>query len=196
MKPENLLIDSAGYLKLTDFGFAKRIPRSSRSYTLCGTPEYLAPEIVNQSGHGTAVDWWAIGVFIFEMVAGFPPFHNDDRITMFRSICSAQYKVPDYFSPELKDIISKFLTRSPAQRLGGSHNSIVEIKRHPWFADFDWDGLMQRTLRAPFVPNIVLPRGRSIVPQTTNSAVAIKGEKSKAATPNNRYESTGLFEDF
>ena len=98
LKPENLLIDIAGYLKITDFGFAKRIPGSGRSHTLCGTPEYLAPELVTQSGHGRAVDWWAVGVLIYEMVAGMPPFHQEDRVAMFRAICTTQYTMPAHFS--------------------------------------------------------------------------------------------------
>lgn len=92
-------MDTAGYLKITDFGFAKRIPAGSRSYTLCGTPEYLAPELVTQSGHNRYVDWWAFGVLVYEMVAGFPPFHQEDRVTMFKAICEQKYHMPEHFSP-------------------------------------------------------------------------------------------------
>jgi len=99
LKPENLLLDTAGYLKITDFGFAKRISQGSRSYTLCGTPEYLAPELVTQNGHSKAVDWWALGVLIYEMVAGYPPFHQEDRVAMFKAICGAQFRLPEHFSP-------------------------------------------------------------------------------------------------
>jgi cGMP-dependent protein kinase len=98
LKPENLLIDTQGYLKITDFGFAKKIPPNGKTYTLCGTPEYLAPELVTQSGHSRAVDWWAVGVLIYEMVAGYPPFYQEDRVAMFRAICSTDFKFPSHFS--------------------------------------------------------------------------------------------------
>lgn len=79
LKPENLLIDANGYLKITDFGFAKKLPAGSKTYTLCGTPEYLAPEVILQEGHNRAADWWTVGVLIFELVAGLPPFYDQDR---------------------------------------------------------------------------------------------------------------------
>lgn len=98
LKPENLLFDSSGYLVLTDFGFAKRIIKGSKSYTMCGTPEYIAPEIIAQSGHTGAVDWWALGVLIYEMVAGTPPFQDEDRVALFEAITSLDYQMPRYFS--------------------------------------------------------------------------------------------------
>lgn len=98
LKPENLLFDSSGYLVLTDFGFAKRIVKGSKSYTMCGTPEYIAPEIIAQSGHTGAVDWWALGVLIYEMVAGTPPFQDEDRVALFEAITSLDYQMPGYFS--------------------------------------------------------------------------------------------------
>jgi serine/threonine protein kinase len=79
LKPENLLIDTKGYIKITDFGFAKKIAPGSKTYTLCGTPEYLAPEVILQQGHDRAADWWTLGILIFELVAGMPPFYDKDR---------------------------------------------------------------------------------------------------------------------
>eukprot|EP00887_Chlorella_sp_A99_P000268 scaffold13.g268.t1 len=119
LKPENLLLDTSGYLKVTDFGFAKKIPGTGKSYTLCGTPEYLSPELVSQAGHGRAVDWWAVGVLVFEMVAGHPPFYQEDRVAMFRAICNAQYAIPAHFSRVTgPDDISHFEVPSgnPAKR--------------------------------------------------------------------------------
>lgn len=99
LKPENLLIDATnGYLKLADFGFAKRMGPGHRSYTLCGTPEYLAPELVTSAGHGPAVDWWSLGVLAYELIAGKPPFGGGSRVSMFKSICAADYEFPDTFS--------------------------------------------------------------------------------------------------
>ncbi len=150
LKPENILLDVAGYAMLTDFGFAKVIERGKRSFTLCGTPEYLAPETVLQAGHTHAVDYWALGILIFEMVAGKPPFSDDDRMTLFRSITSVAYKMPSYFSDDLKDLISKLLVKTPGKRLGVS--SISSLKSHPWFAGLDWCALAARDLRAPYIP--------------------------------------------
>lgn len=99
LKPENLLMESNGYLALADFGFSKKISKGSRTYTVCGTPEYLAPEIIQQSGHNLSVDWWSLGVLIYEMVAGRPPFRHEDRVTMFRAICDVNFSMPEHFSP-------------------------------------------------------------------------------------------------
>ena len=152
LKPENILLDVAGYAMLTDFGFAKVIERGKKSFTMCGTPEYLAPETVLQTGHTHAVDIWALGVLIFEMVAGKPPFCDDDRMALFRSITSLEYRMPSYFSADLKDLISKLLVKTPGKRLGVT--SISNLKSHPWFADLDWCALAARDLRAPFIPPI------------------------------------------
>jgi serine/threonine protein kinase len=187
LKPENLLLDSAGYLKITDFGFAKRISSTSKSYTLCGTPEYLAPELVTQVGHTRAVDWWAVGVLVYEMVAGFPPFHQEDRVTMFRAICAAQYTMPSHFSPELQDLISRLLVKVPNRRLGYAPGGITEVKRHPWFAGFDWDALAQRKLKPPFVPKISSSDDAS---NFQGDAVISKRQGDDA------YVSMGAFKDF
>ncbi|GAB4820005.1 hypothetical protein N2152v2_007051 [Parachlorella kessleri] len=187
LKPENLLIETNGYLKITDFGFAKRIPAGGKSYTLCGTPEYLAPELVTQSGHSKAVDWWAVGVLIFEMVAGHPPFFQEDRVTMFRAICNTQYTLPAHFSKELKDLIRRLLVRVPSRRLGCAQGGATELKQHPWFKGFDWEALAQRKLQAPYIPKVSGPADASNfdVPQTAR-------DKPQTA----RYQSTGLFADF
>ena len=189
LKPENLLIDSAGYLKITDFGFAKRIPPGTRSYTLCGTPEYLAPELVTQSGHSRAVDWWAVGVLIYEMVAGFPPFNQDDRVAMFRAICNSQFRMPEHFSPEIQDLIRSLLVKIPNRRLGCMQGGTAEVKRHSWFHGFDWEALAQRKIPAPFVPRVSSPEDAS---NFESSAANAHGDKTPAA----RYQSTGVFKDF
>ncbi|KAI7838861.1 hypothetical protein COHA_007362 [Chlorella ohadii] len=187
LKPENLLLDTQGYLKITDFGFAKKIPQNGKTYTLCGTPEYLAPELVTQSGHSRAVDWWAVGVLIYEMVAGYPPFYQEDRVAMFRAICSTDFKYPAHFSKELRDLVKRLLVRSTARRLGCTSGGATEVKQHPWFKGFDWDALTQRKLKAPYVPKVSGPADASNfdAAQNTNSA-----------TRNSRYISTGVFKDF
>ncbi|KAA6429168.1 MAG: cGMP-dependent kinase, partial [Trebouxia sp. A1-2] len=157
LKPENLLLDSNGYLKMADFGFAKRLAPGMKTFTLCGTPEYLAPELVTQTGHARPVDWWAAGVLIFEMAAGYPPFYNEDRVAMFRNICQVKYTCPPHFSKELRDLVKRLLTHSPSQRLGSLKGGALDVKAHPWFKDFDWESFEKQTMPAPYIPKVSSP---------------------------------------
>lgn len=107
LKPENLLIDKDGYLKLTDFGFAKIV--KSRTYTLCGTPEYLAPEILTNKGHGKGVDWWTLGVLLYEMVAGIDPFNDDDPMGIYKKILKGVVRFPKKFSKDARSLVKHLL---------------------------------------------------------------------------------------
>ena len=112
LKPENLLIDRNGHLKITDFGFAKEV-LEHRTYTLCGTPDYLAPEIILNKGHGKPVDWWALGVLMFEMVAGFPPFNDDEPWGTYQKILNGKFDFPPHFGRSLRDLIKvRLLSRA------------------------------------------------------------------------------------
>lgn len=150
LKPENLLLEENGYLKLADFGFAKNI-KSGKSYTMCGTPEYLAPELVLQSGHNQAVDWWAVGILLYEILCGRTPF-ADTQSRMFRKICDATPKFPKEVSAPARDLMRKLLSPVPATRLGMLRGGVQDIKKHPWFAGFDWNGLQRRQLSPPYTP--------------------------------------------
>ncbi|KFM26059.1 cAMP-dependent protein kinase catalytic subunit alpha [Auxenochlorella protothecoides] len=188
LKPENLLLDGRGYLRLADFGFAKRIAPGSRSYTLCGTPEYLAPEILMQSGHGLPVDWWALGVLLYEMVAWTPPFHQEERAVMFRAICSANYTMPAYFSKDLKDLIRRLLNKQPSRRLGTVQGGVSDIRKHPWFAGFDWSALVSQRMPAPFVPKVQGPEDMAHFEAGQEVAHKLLGS--------GRHVSVGTFADF
>uniref|UniRef100_A0A0A9Z0P5 cAMP-dependent protein kinase catalytic subunit beta n=1 Tax=Lygus hesperus TaxID=30085 RepID=A0A0A9Z0P5_LYGHE len=157
LKPENLLLDSEGYVKITDFGLSKYIP-SGRTHTLCGTSHYLAPEIINGSGHGKAVDFWCLGVLIYEMLIGYPPFYipgeRSDHTKLYRRITCGNFQSSNVFSPDAWDLICRLLQLKPYHRLGTGASGFSRLKKHPWFLGFDWARLVTRTLRAPIIPYI------------------------------------------
>eukprot|EP00924_Labyrinthula_sp_SR-Ha-C_P003562 maker-scaffold_53-snap-gene-1.1-mRNA-1 protein AED:0.07 eAED:0.07 QI:0/1/0.5/1/1/1/2/172/868 len=155
LKPENLMIDAEGYIKVVDFGFAKRVRQ--KTYTLCGTPEYLAPELVLQKGHNRAVDYWAIGVLIYEMLTGGSPFadpRRNDHITICRNIVRLRYDFPRTFPKHAKNIVQRLLQRHPHERLGMERDGSNEMKKHEWFKELDWVQLRARELQTPWKPNL------------------------------------------
>ena len=154
LKPENLLIDGKGYVKVADFGFAKRLLPGEKTYTLCGTPEYMSPELYRQSGHNKAVDWWALGVLIYEMVVGAPPFYspNADSTDQMRRILAAKYSFPEGVSPAFKDVVRRFLSVNAVHRLGSLKGGVKDVKLHPWFKSTDWIAMTRREGKPPFVP--------------------------------------------
>lgn len=159
IKPENILMGEDGYLYLADFGLAKTVKKGDLATTFCGTPEYLAPEIVQEKGHDHAVDWWACGVLIYEMIVGFPPFYHQNQKTMYDLIEKYPVRFPDPIkhgipmSDEAKDIILQLLEKDPKKRLGYS-KGIEEIIKHEWFQDIDIDKLLNKELKAPFIPKL------------------------------------------
>ena len=160
LKPENLLLDSKGYLKITGFRFAKRV--KGRTWTLCGTPEYLAPEIFLSKGHGKAVDWWTLGILIFEMACGVSPFASDPPIGLpdmliYKKAASGIARFPSYFSSELRDLLRNLIQVDLSKRYGNLRNGVDDIKDHPWFASTQWKALLQREVAAPIVPEIRNP---------------------------------------
>ncbi|KAI8463719.1 MAG: putative cGMP-dependent protein kinase [Monoraphidium minutum] len=190
LKPENLLIGEDGYVKMADFGFVKKVLPGTRTNTLCGTPEYLAPEIIAQEGHWQAADWWSTGVLIFELVSGACPFYSEDRMAMYRLIVAADVKCPSHFSPELCDLVRRLLVRRPALRLGAQAGGADDVKRHPWFAGFDWAAFEARSMKAPYLPKVSHPGDSSnFRPQVDDSSAG-------GVYRNQPYKTTGEFSNF
>ena len=156
LKPENLLLHRNGYLRLADFGFAKQLPADNPiTWTFCGTPEYLAPEIIVSNGYGPAVDWWALGVLIYEMLAGHPPFYHDNHLKLYDLIrSSTPLRFPDSFDVAARDLVTKLLERTPTRRLGVLVRGPMDVLEHPWFRGIDWDKLKQEAVRPPFKPKV------------------------------------------
>ncbi|KAJ3094517.1 camp-dependent protein kinase catalytic subunit [Phlyctochytrium planicorne] len=152
LKPENLLIDAKGHIKITDFGFAKVVP--DVTWTLCGTPDYLAPEIIQSKGYGKAVDWWALGILIYEMIAGHPPFFDDDHFKLYEKILACKLRFPPHFDPLAKDLVKRLLTPDLSKRYGNLKAGAEDIKRHKWFSDIDWVKLVSLELPSPYMPRI------------------------------------------
>jgi len=153
LKPENILINKNGYLKLTDFGFAKQL-ENEKTYTLCGTPEYLAPEIILNKGHGKAVDWWTLGILLYEMLVGIDPFSDDDPMKTYQKILKGKINFPKTIDKDAKSLIKHLLTQDTSKRFGCLKNGVKDILNHRFFEGFDWKNFVYLTMPAPFKPDV------------------------------------------
>mmetsp|Transcript_17390 Transcript_17390/g.20187 ORF Transcript_17390/g.20187 Transcript_17390/m.20187 type:complete len:299 (+) Transcript_17390:832-1728(+) len=158
LKPENVLVGEDGFIKLADFGLAKfLLDNKEETYSFCGTAEYLAPEILEMKGHDYCVDWWTLGILIYELRIGRPPFLDKNHQKLGRLIKKGKIIFPDPIkhkidmTEELKDIIMKLLDRDPNTRLGS--NGYSEVINHPFFKDVDFDALMRKDIEPPYKPS-------------------------------------------
>jgi len=156
LKPENVLLDARGHVRLTDFGLSKEGISSSSSgaNSFCGTPEYLAPEILNRQGHGRAVDWWSLGALLYEMLTGLPPFYCRDREKLFEKIRRGHLDYPRYLSPRSQALLRGLLTKDPNLRLGSGPNDSETIKSHDFFSEILWEKLAKGEVQPPWDPQI------------------------------------------
>lgn len=153
LKPENILLDYTGHIALCDFGLCKlNMKGQEKTNTFCGTPEYLAPELLLAQGYTKVVDWWTLGVLFYEMLTGLPPFYDENVNEMYRKILQDPLRFPEDMDREAKSLIQGLLERNPEKRLGV--NGAAEIKAHPFFAQIDWRRLMAKKYAAPFKPAV------------------------------------------
>ncbi|KAI8121920.1 isozyme 2 forms cD4/T1/T3A/T3B, cGMP-dependent protein kinase [Lucilia cuprina] len=156
LKPENLLLDEKGYVKLVDFGFAKKLQSGRKTWTFCGTPEYVAPEVILNRGHDISADYWSLGVLMFELLTGTPPFTGSDPMRTYNIILKGidAIEFPRNITSNARNLIKKLCRDNPAERLGYQRGGISEIQKHKWFDGFYWWGLQNRTLEPPIRPTV------------------------------------------
>jgi len=153
LKPENIMISADGYIKLIDFGLCKeRVDDGNRTFTYCGTIEYMAPEVISKRGHDCSADWWSLGALMFDMLTGLPPFLADSKRETQQLVLHGSIKLPAYLSPEAKDLLRKLLQRNQKNRLGGGGQDYLEIIKHSWFREIDIDLLLRKELPVLYRP--------------------------------------------
>ena len=153
LKPENILINSDGYIKLLDFTFSKKLEKDS-TYSIIGLPEYYSPEMINQTGYNKSIDFWQLGILLYEMLVGYTPFIDSNPLNLFHKIKKGKIKFPKGINKDAKLIIKHFLNVDTKKRLGCIKGGILEVIKEPFFKEFDWERLLHRTLEPPFIPKV------------------------------------------
>merc|ERR1712113_411611 len=173
LKPENVLLDHEGHIKITDFGLSKDSLKGDMiTHTFCGTPEYLAPEVLHQQGHGKAVDWWSFGTLLYEMMTGLPPFYNQNLNVMYEKILHAPIPMPKYLSKEARSLFLGLLERDPKRRLGSSKNDASEIKEHVFYKGLDFVKLLKKEIKPPYKPKVEEIEDTSYIEEEFTSEIA------------------------
>ncbi|XP_059809557.1 cGMP-dependent protein kinase 1-like [Hypanus sabinus] len=159
LKPENIILNHGGYAKLVDFGFAKKIGFGKKTWTFCGTPEYVAPEIILNKGHDSSADYWSLGILMYELLTGSPPFSGSDPMQTYNIILRGidMIEFPKKITKNAGTLIKKLCRDNPSERLGNQKNGVKDIQKHKWFEGFNFEGLRKGTLSPPIVPSVSGP---------------------------------------
>ena len=153
IKPENILITKGGSLKLVDFGFSKVV--EDKTWTLCGTPEYIAPEVLLSKGHGRGVDYWSFGILLFEMLAGYPPFWDKDPFAIYDKILQGSISYPRHFDMKVKALLGNLINSDITSRFGCMKNGSMDVKMDPWYQSINWDAVYNlRIDNPPYTPKV------------------------------------------
>jgi len=195
LKLDNLLLDPEGYVKMADFGLCKEgIGFGDRTNTFCGTPEFLAPEVLTEPSYTRAVDWWGLGVLIYEMLVGESPFPGDDEEEVFDAIVYEEVRYPRSLSLEAIAIMRRLLRKNPERRLGSSERDAEDVKKQAFFRNIHWDDLLARKVKPPFIPTV------KSMEDVSNFDEEFTSEKPVLTPPKEPYPLTdahqNLFKDF
>ncbi|MCO5553187.1 hypothetical protein L7F22_006708 [Adiantum nelumboides] len=191
LKPENILLDAEGHVRLTDFGLAKEIVESKPANSLCGTVEYMAPEIVLAKGHGKAADWWSVGILLFEMLTGQPPFTHGNRQKLQQKIVKDKVKLPSYLTSEAHSLLKGLLQKEACKRLGSGPKGSDDIKGHKWFKQINWRKLEAREVVPKFRPTV---NGQECIANFDEKWTKLPAQDSPASTP--KSHDMGVFEGY
>jgi len=153
LKPENVILDDSGHVCLTDFGLSKEVDPNDKAHTFCGTPEYLAPEIVTGAGHDKAVDWWSLGILCYELTVGIPPFYSQNVNEMYTKIQHGALRFPPNLTAHCKSLIVALLNRDPKKRLG-SKDDVEDIKTHPFYSAISWQDMYDKKIEPAYKPKV------------------------------------------
>jgi len=198
LKPENILLDSTGHIVLTDFGLCKEnVPIGGTTNTFCGTPEYLAPEVLKKHAYGRPVDWWCLGCVTFEMMCGLPPFYSRDCNEMYDRILHDKLRFPDHVPPLARSFLEGLLARIPDQRLGGGPTDAAAVRGHAFFGAIDWEALERREIPPPFNPGVDNPMDlHNFDPEFTSEAVPASVVPNKALSKVSVVRVSDAFDGF
>ncbi|CAI2372955.1 unnamed protein product [Moneuplotes crassus] len=183
LKPQNILLDYQGHIKLVDFGLCKKLSKKGLAYSILGSPDYIAPEILTEEGHDKCVDWWSLGILIYRMLSGRCPFTDVDPESIFERIQNDDLNIPDSFTEDQQSIVSDLLEKNPKRRLGSGPQDAEIIKDHPFFEGIDWEELMHKRIQPPFSPPVADEEDLCLIdPQFVNEKLRESDFKRKTLT--------------